>query len=174
MIKRKDKSLKRLVKEKEYLDRKVREVEEERDRDRSWDAKAILLRLKKQKLAIKTAIAKADAGIFKAIDEEKFNENLQQLAQEIENRDQLRAAVLAEMKAQLADARTRLSKRLQAERDGADYVGAHAHALDILIRGALNLARTHIFNVVPKFGVMAVGGYGRGELAPHSDMTCYF
>lgn len=59
MTKRKDKSLKRLVKEKEYLDRKVREVEEERDRDRSWDAKAILLRLKKQKLAIKTAIAKA-------------------------------------------------------------------------------------------------------------------
>jgi uncharacterized protein YdcH (DUF465 family) len=59
MVKRKDKSLKRLVKEKEYLDRKVREVEEERDRDRSWDAKAILLRLKKQKLAIKTAIAKA-------------------------------------------------------------------------------------------------------------------
>ena len=59
MAKRKDKSLKRLVKEKEYLDRKVREVETERDRDRSWDAKAILLRLKKQKLAIKTAIAKA-------------------------------------------------------------------------------------------------------------------
>ena len=59
MVKRKDKSLKRLVKEKEYLDRKVREVEEERDRDRSWDAKAILLRLKKQKLAIKEAIAKA-------------------------------------------------------------------------------------------------------------------
>jgi uncharacterized protein YdcH (DUF465 family) len=59
MVKRKDKSLKRLIKEKEYLDRKVREVEEERDRDRSWDAKAILLRLKKQKLAIKTAIAKA-------------------------------------------------------------------------------------------------------------------
>lgn len=59
MAKRKDKSLKRLVKEKEYLDRKVEEVEQERDRDRSWDAKAILLRLKKQKLAIKEAIAKA-------------------------------------------------------------------------------------------------------------------
>jgi uncharacterized protein YdcH (DUF465 family) len=59
MAKRKDKSLKRLVKEKEYLDRKVLEVEQERDRDRSWDAKAILVRLKKQKLAIKEAIAKA-------------------------------------------------------------------------------------------------------------------
>ena len=116
---------------------------------------------------LQTAIAKAEAGIFKAIDEEKFSENLQQLVEDVENNKQLREALLAEMKAQLVDARTRLSKRLQSERDGAEYVGAHAHALDILIHGALNLASTHIFRAVPKFGVMAVGGYGRGELAPH-------
>jgi uncharacterized protein YdcH (DUF465 family) len=58
MTKRKDKSLKRLIKEKEYLDRKVQEVEKNRGWDRSWDAKAILLSLKKQKLAIKEAINK--------------------------------------------------------------------------------------------------------------------
>ena len=59
MVKNKDKKLKKLIKEKEYLDRKVAEVEKDRDWDRSWDAKAILLRLKKQKLAIKEAINKA-------------------------------------------------------------------------------------------------------------------
>ena len=59
MVKNKDKKLKKLIKEKEYLDRKVQEVETDRGWDRSWDAKAILLRLKKQKLAIKEAINKA-------------------------------------------------------------------------------------------------------------------
>ena len=59
MVKNKDKKLKKLIKEKEYLDRKVAEVEKDRGWDRSWDAKAILLRLKKQKLVIKEAINKA-------------------------------------------------------------------------------------------------------------------
>jgi uncharacterized protein YdcH (DUF465 family) len=55
---KKNKTLKKLIEEKEYLDRKVREVEEDRSWDRSWDAKAILLRLKKQKLKIKEAISR--------------------------------------------------------------------------------------------------------------------
>ena len=37
----------------EYLHKKVDEVEKERNYDRSWDTKAHLLRLKKQKLAMK-------------------------------------------------------------------------------------------------------------------------
>ena len=36
----------------EYLHKKVDEVEKERNYDRSWDTKAHLLRLKKQKLAM--------------------------------------------------------------------------------------------------------------------------
>jgi uncharacterized protein YdcH (DUF465 family) len=55
---KKNKALKKLIEEKEYLDRKVKEAEQDRGWDRSWDAKVILLRLKKQKLKIKEAISR--------------------------------------------------------------------------------------------------------------------
>ena len=67
MTKRKDKSLKRLIKEKEYLDRKVKEMEQDRSWDRSWDAKAVLLRLKKQKLKIKEEITKVTDSFKKLV-----------------------------------------------------------------------------------------------------------
>ena len=55
---KKNKELRKLIEEKEYLDRKVKEAEEDRGWDRSWDSKLILLRLKKQKLRIKEAISR--------------------------------------------------------------------------------------------------------------------
>ena len=59
MAKIKDKKLKKLISAKEYLDRKVSELTKDRKTDRSWDAKATLVRLKKQKLRIKEEIKKA-------------------------------------------------------------------------------------------------------------------
>lgn len=65
MVKSKDKKLKKLVYEKEYLDKKVRQMTKDRRSDRSWDAKAILLRLKKQKLKIKEEIARVSEKFIK-------------------------------------------------------------------------------------------------------------
>ena len=65
MVKSKDKKLKKLVYEKEYLDKKVKQMTRDRRSDRSWDAKAILLRLKKQKLKIKEEIARASEKFIK-------------------------------------------------------------------------------------------------------------
>tara|TARA_R110001592_G_scaffold59615_1_gene180864 strand:+ start:24 stop:236 length:213 start_codon:yes stop_codon:yes gene_type:complete len=65
MVKSKDKKLKKLIYEKEYLDKKVRQMTKDRRSDRSWDAKAILLRLKKQKLKIKEEIARASEKFIK-------------------------------------------------------------------------------------------------------------
>jgi len=58
MVKIKDKKLKQLVLAKEYLDRKVSELTKDRKSDRSWDAKATLVRLKKQKLRLKEEISR--------------------------------------------------------------------------------------------------------------------
>ena len=58
MAKIKDKKLKKIISAKEQLDRKVSELTKDRKTDRSWDAKATLVRLKKQKLKIKEEISR--------------------------------------------------------------------------------------------------------------------
>lgn len=63
MVKKKSKALKKLEDHHKYLDRKVKQLTEDRKRDRSSESKTILQRLKKTKLAIKDAIAKAKATL---------------------------------------------------------------------------------------------------------------
>ncbi len=58
MVKVKDKRYKKLLETKKYLDKKVSELTKDRKKDRSWDAKATLVRLKKQKLRIKEELSK--------------------------------------------------------------------------------------------------------------------
>ena len=62
---RKNKKLKKLYDHHSYLNRKVKELTEERKRDRSSESKALLMRLKKTKLALKDALARAKATLTK-------------------------------------------------------------------------------------------------------------
>lgn len=61
----KDKKLKRLEDHHDYLNRKVEELTKDRKKDRSDESKQLLMRLKKTKLAMKDAIAKAKQAIDK-------------------------------------------------------------------------------------------------------------
>jgi len=59
--KKKSKKLKKLETEHNYLDRKVAQLTKDRLKDRSSESKDILTRLKRTKLMIKDAIARAKA-----------------------------------------------------------------------------------------------------------------
>jgi|TARA_B100001093_G_scaffold441171_1_gene442151 hypothetical protein len=61
--KKKSKKLKKLEVEHNYLDRKVAQLTKERLKDRSTESKDILTRLKRTKLMIKDAIARARATL---------------------------------------------------------------------------------------------------------------
>ena len=63
---RKDKKLKKLLDHHDYLNRKTKEIEAEREEgERSSDGKALLIRLKKQKLAMKDEIARVTEQLGK-------------------------------------------------------------------------------------------------------------
>ena len=63
IAKRRSKKLKKLEEEHVYLDRKVKQLTKDRLKDRSTESKDILTRLKRTKLAVKDAIAKAKATL---------------------------------------------------------------------------------------------------------------
>ena len=66
LTKRKDKKLKKLEDEHDYLNRKTKELDKERgDGERSGESKQLLLRLKKTKLAIKDEIARVTEDLSK-------------------------------------------------------------------------------------------------------------
>ena len=62
---KKSKKLKKLEEEHQYLDRKVAQLTKDRLKDRSSESKEVLSRLKRTKLMIKDAIARAKQTLTK-------------------------------------------------------------------------------------------------------------
>ena len=60
---KKSKKLKKLEEEHQYLDKKVAQLTKDRLKDRSSESKEVLTRLKRTKLMIKDAIAKAKSTL---------------------------------------------------------------------------------------------------------------
>ena len=65
LTKRRSKKLKKLEEEHAYLDKKVKQLTKDRLKDRSSESKDILTRLKRTKLIIKDAIARAKSTLTK-------------------------------------------------------------------------------------------------------------
>jgi len=88
---------------------------------------------------------------------------------------ELRAAALSLCKSVLADAQLSVRERFEKGLSGRATSRAIAWAVDQLIRSMFSFAVRHVYpksnpTAGERISVIAVGGYGRGEMAPYSDV----
>ena len=90
-----------------------------------------------------------------------------------------RKGVLELLRRARDDGRQELCRRLDAGAPGAEIVVAQTSLIDLLLRVQLDRAARTIYpepnpTTANRLSLVAVGGYGRGELSPHSDIDILF
>ena len=91
-----------------------------------------------------------------------------------------RPQVVALLKDALEAGRTELARRLEEEPGrGHAITAGHAYLIDQLVRVIYDHATAHLYpapnrSSAERIAIMAVGGYGRAEMAPHSDVDIAF
>ena len=91
----------------------------------------------------------------------------------------VRAKILGACRDSLTHGTSEIGRRLEAGATGADTVHARAYLMDQIIRCLYDFAAGRVYlqanpSAAERLAVVAVGGYGRGELAPHSDLDLLF
>ena len=112
------------------------------------------------------------------IDRRKLASDIETLV--AEHGDKARPHVVKLLKAALDKGRAELERRLEEKPSaGHENAGGFAFLIDQLIRVIHDHATTHLFpsanrSKAERLAVMAVGGYGRAEMSPHSDVDIAF
>ncbi|MEL7525958.1 MAG: [protein-PII] uridylyltransferase [Pseudomonadota bacterium] len=91
----------------------------------------------------------------------------------------VRSEVLSLLKTEVKAARDRVQEKLNEDGGGLLCAARLSHVQDQLIRVIYDFAVTHVYRVTnpsaaERMSVAAVGGYGRGTLAPGSDIDLLF
>jgi len=90
-----------------------------------------------------------------------------------------RKRVAEALKAALIAGREEVRKRFESGASGAETVHALSFLVDQLIRVLYDFVASHVYPIAnptagERMALIAVGGYGRGELAPFSDIDLLF
>jgi [protein-PII] uridylyltransferase len=113
------------------------------------------------------------------IDRRELTERLSVVAGSVQAPALDRSAFVAPLKVALTAGRAEIRRRFETTGDGAATIREQCFLIDQLIRALFDLV-TQVIYPLPnptsgeRLAIIAVGGYGRGELAPYSDIDLLF
>jgi [protein-PII] uridylyltransferase len=90
-----------------------------------------------------------------------------------------RPKLVAVLKTALQDGKDEVQRRFETGGVGADVLRGNSFLIDQMMRIIYDLATTRAYRVANRttseqLSIVAIGGYGRGELAPYSDVDLMF
>ena len=111
------------------------------------------------------------------LDRRNLSAALDALAQEVP--EPPRARVVETLRRTLQEGREEVHQRFDRGASGSKTARELAFLMDQLIRTLYDFVAAHVYPLAnptegERLSVVAVGGYGRGELAPHSDVDLLF